>query len=127
MDKEGKYSVPKKLLNEILKEFEGGTVSDNKTRKTIKKIYDDFNIIIDPHTAVGYSIGKELLNNNEKRVYLSTAHFSKFLDTVNDSLKICLTYPPKMKEILKKQEQYLTIDNEVEEIKRVIDEKTSKI
>ena len=32
MDKEGKYSVPKQLLTEILKEFEGGSVSDNKTK-----------------------------------------------------------------------------------------------
>ena len=39
MDKEGKYSVPKQLLTKILKEFEGGSVSDNKTKKSIKKIY----------------------------------------------------------------------------------------
>ena len=71
-------------------------------QKTIKKIYDDFNIIIDPHTAVGYSIGKKLLKNNEKRVYLSTAHFSKFFNTVNDSLKFP-DISKKMKEILKKK------------------------
>ena len=126
MDKEGKYSVPKRLLTEILKEFAGGSVSDSKTKQSIKKIYNDFNIIIDPHTAVGYSIGKKLLKNNEKRVYLSTAHFSKFFNTVNNSLKISLTYPKKMKEILKKKEYYLTINNEIDEIKRVIDEKILK-
>ena len=46
----------------------------------------------------------KLLKNSEKRVYLSTAHFSKFLSTVSDSLKIRLTYPQKMKVILKKKE-----------------------
>jgi len=127
MDKEGKYSVPKKLLTEILKEFTGGSVSDDKTKKSIKKIYNDYNIITDPHTAVGYSVGKKLLKNNEKRVYLSTAHFSKFFNTVSNSLEISLTYPKKMKEILKKKEQYLKINNKIDEIKRVIDEKTSKI
>ena len=98
-----------------------------KKKKSIKKIYEDFNIITDPHTAVGYSIGKKLLKNNEKRVYLSTAHFSKFFSIVSDSLKIRLTYPQKMKQILKKKEHYLIINNEIDEIKRVIDERTSKI
>jgi threonine synthase len=125
MDKKGKYSVPKKLLTKILKEFEGGSVSDNKTKKSIKKIYEEFNIITDPHTAVGYSVGKKLLKNNEKRVYLSTAHFSKFISTVSNSLKIRLIYPQKMKEILKKKEHYITVNNKLDEIKRVIDEKTS--
>ena len=110
-------------MTEILKEFTGGSVSDSKTKKSIKKIYNDFNIITDPHTAVGYSIGKKLLKNNEKRVYLSTAHFQSFLIQLSNSLKIRLTYPQKMKEILKKKEHYLTIGNEIEEIKRVIDEK----
>ena len=32
-----------------------------------------------------------------------------------------------MKEILKKKEYYLTINNEIDEIKRVIDEKILKI
>ena len=59
-------------------------------------------------------------------MYLSTAHFSKFFNTVNNSLKIRLTYPKKMKEILKKKEHYITINNKLDEIKRVIDEKTSK-
>ena len=76
---------------------------------------------------MGYSIGKKLLKNNEKRVYLSTAHFSKFFNTVSNSLKIRLAYPKKMKEILKKKEHYLTINNELDEIKRVIDERTSKV
>ena len=126
MDQEGKYSVPKKLLTEILEEFVGGSVSDNKTKKSIKKIYDDFNIVTDPHTAVGYSIGKKLLKNNEKRIYLSTAHFSKFFNTVSNALNIRLKYPQKMKEILRKKEQYLTINNEIKEIKKVIDEKVKK-
>ena len=126
MDKNGQYSVPQKLLLEILKEFEGWCISYDKIKKAIKKIYDNFNIITDPHTAVGYSVGKKILKNDEKRVYLSTAHFSKFFNTVSDSLKINLIYPQKLKEILEKKEQYLIISNQVDEIKKVIDEKTSK-
>ena len=66
---------------------------------------------------------KAVRKNDEKRVYLSTAHFSKFFNTVSDSLKINLIYPQKLKEILEKKEQYLIISNQVDEIKKVIDEK----
>ena len=37
MDKEGKYSVPKQLLTEILKEFEGGSVLIIKQKNLLKK------------------------------------------------------------------------------------------
>ena len=62
-----------------------------------------------------------------KKVYLSTAHFSKFFSTVSNSLKDSSNISQKMKEILKKKEHYLTINNELDEIKKVIDEKTSKV
>ena len=78
MDKKGKYSVSKQLLTRILKEFEGGSVSDNKTKKSIKKIYEEFNIITDPHTAVGYSVGKKLLKNNEKSVSFDCSFLQVF-------------------------------------------------
>ena len=49
-------------------------------------------------------------------MYLSTAHFSKFLQTVSNSLKIRLTYPQKMKEILN-FEASSTIKDAVKDLK----------
>ena len=58
LDKKGKFKIKKEIYNQMLKDFEGGSISDNETKKTINKIFKKFNIIIDPHTAVGYAVGK---------------------------------------------------------------------
>ena len=57
-------------------------------------------IILDPHTAVGYSIGQTVLDKSEKRIYLATAHYSKFIDTVRDVVKDKALLPPKISSII---------------------------
>ena len=47
-------------------------------------------------------MGKKLLDDDEKRVYLATAHYAKFIETVKDSIKNEITYPKQLKSILKK-------------------------
>ena len=70
----------------MLRDFNGGCISDNETKKTIS--IAKYNVIIDPHTAVGYAVGKKLLDDDEKRVYLATAHYAKFIETVKIQLKM---------------------------------------
>ena len=41
MEEKGKFSISKKLLSSILKEFLGGKLSDDMTTQTIKKIYQN--------------------------------------------------------------------------------------
>ena len=123
MEEKGKFSISKKLLSSILKEFLGGKLSDDMTTQTIKKIYQKYDIITDPHTAVGYSVGKKLLENHDKRIYLSTAHYSKFFDTVNDNIDKNIFYPDKLKNILKKKEKYICIKNDLADLENVIKKK----
>ena len=87
----------------MLKDFKGGSISDNETKKTINKIFKKFNIIIDPHTAVGYAVGKKLLKDSEKRIYLATAHHAKFIETVRESINKDVKYPATLESILEKR------------------------
>ena len=104
----------------MLRDFYGGCISDAETKKTINHIFKKYNLIIDPHTAVGYAVGKKLLNDSEKRVYLATAHYAKFIETVRGSIKKNLDYPKPLKSILKKKEKFLLIENDIKELKRII-------
>ena len=120
LEESGEFSVEKKILSLILKEFNGGKVTDNETLNAIKRLFNNFGIISDPHTAVGYSVGRKKLDESEKRIYLSTAHFSKFIDTVSKATSKKLKYPSKLKKILKKREEFLTIKNNIKDLQKII-------
>jgi len=120
LDNNGKFKIYKNVYSKMLRDFCGGCISDAETKKTINHIFKKYDLIIDPHTAVGYAVGKKLLNDNEKRVYLATAHYAKFIETVRDSIKKDLNYPKPLKSILKKKEKFLSIENDIKELERII-------
>ena len=120
LEESGEFSIEKKILSLILREFSGGKVTDNETLNAIKVLFNDFGIISDPHTAVGYFVGRQKLDEYEKRIYLSTAHFSKFLDTVSKAISNKLEYPSRLKKILKKKEDFLTIKNNIKDLQKII-------
>ena len=122
LDETGKFKINKELHLKILKDFDGGSISDNETRKTIDYVFKKFNLVIDPHTAVGYAVGKKLLDESEKRVYLATAHYAKFMDTVQNSINKKLMYPKSLRSILNKKENFLLIKNDIKDLERVISE-----
>ena len=121
LDQKGSFTVQPKVLKEMLKIFSSGKLSDIDTMKTIEKIYKKFKIIIDPHTAVGYSVGKKILKEENKTIYLATAHYSKFLDTVEKSVKKKIEYPHKLRAILNKKENFIKMKNDLKELGNVID------
>lgn len=120
LEEKKKFSVGKLHLDKMRDIFEYGKISDIATKKTIEKINKNYNVIIDPHTAVGLSVGNEKLNKKEKRVYLATAHYSKFIDTVKDSVDQKIDYPVKLKKILNKKEKFKIIENNIEQLNTLI-------
>ena len=120
LESENKFQVSHSKLIDIKEHFEYGRISDAETLKTIRNVESKYNIIIDPHTAVGYEVGKKTLSNEEKRVYLATAHHSKFIKTVGVALDRRINYPKKLTSLLKKKENYHLIDNDINELQNYI-------
>lgn len=65
-------------------EFLCGYANEDETRKTIKKVFEEENYLIDPHTGVAKNIVDKL--GLEKTVILSTASPYKFSSTVLEAL-----------------------------------------
>ena len=72
----GRYEVGKEMLEKIQSMFECGYVDDEMTKKEIKEVYEKTNVILDPHTAIGYKVAKE--GKNRPIVSLATASPYKF-------------------------------------------------
>ena len=114
------FSVAETHLRNMRKTFGYGKISDFETKKTINQIFDRYKLIVDPHTAVGLSVGDKQLDKKERRIYLATAHYSKFIKTVKESVKKKVDYPDKLKRILKKKEKFEIIENNINQLDKLI-------
>ena len=104
LNTEGIYEVPAELKKAIKEEFWAGYCDDEKAKATIKAVYENQNYLCDTHTATGWAVAEDYVNqtgDNRPMVVLSTASAYKFPAAVLSSL----TTVPEMDEFA--QMEYL--------------------
>ena len=74
---EGKYQVRDDIFSALKDQFVAGYTDEDETIATIKKYYDEFGYVVDPHTAVALNV-YEKEGSEHKSVILSTASPYKF-------------------------------------------------
>jgi threonine synthase len=82
------------------------SVSDEETKKTIKRIYDQFGVLLEPHGAVGWrglEIYLEQSGDFPLCISLETAHPAKFPDEIEKLTGVIPDLPPSMKDIDKRK------------------------
>lgn len=82
----GKYKLEENVLEKIREDFDGGYASEEETLDAIKQVWDEYNYLMDTHTAVAYSVSQNLIKCENKRVILSTANPYKFPDSALKAL-----------------------------------------
>lgn len=102
IDRTGKvYKHPD--ITEMRRNIYSISVSDAETRMTIKKIYDKYGILLEPHGAVAWRglerYMDEVGGEESICVSLETAHPAKFPQEIKNLLNISPELPPGMKEL----------------------------
>ena len=118
----GEFKLSEDELKSIRENFCSESLSEAETRKTIKNIYEKYQILIDPHTAIGVGA----LNNlsfKENSVILATAHPSKFSEVVENETGVKPELPENLKNILSKKEIYKKLPKDLNIIQNYIKEK----
>ena len=118
----GKYVIDNDKLKKIGIDFLSARMDEEEVLMTIKDVYEKYQIILDPHTAIGYGAFDkvELKGNN---VVLATAHPCKFPDAIKKSINLKADLPEELMLILDKKENYDIIDNNLDKIKKYIKER----
>lgn len=93
LEKKGKYEITsdiKKNINEI---FEANYSTDEETSREIKRIYEKYGYLLDPHTAVAFSVLGKIKEKSKvegekgyKNIVLATASPYKFSKAVYQSI-----------------------------------------
>ncbi len=100
----GSFDVDKKIIKEILKDFDSGAVTDKDTVTTIDHFYHSRKVILCPHSAIGVRVAKDFVNAGETVISLGTAHPAKFKETIESELDISVPVPLALKDVIKKNE-----------------------
>lgn len=81
LKEEKEYSVPSKMKEKIQNEFKAYWTSEEETKETIKTLFENEQVLIDPHTAVALHAMYEYKKETEDKrpcIVLSTASPFKF-------------------------------------------------
>lgn len=96
-------------MKEIRKDITSYSISDEETKQTIKKAYNRYGKILEPHGAVGWSAlrlyrKENPEENNYKSITFETADPAKFPDEIIELINITPETPQSLKDIQENEE-----------------------
>jgi threonine synthase len=80
------------------------------TLATIAECYENTGIVLDPHTAVGYSVGRRFTDEREPMIFLATAHPAKFGDAIRQALGDDAAAHPRLERLRGMPSRYDMLD-----------------
>jgi threonine synthase len=119
---DGKYIISKNKMEKINKDFLSASMSEEEILDTIKEVHIKYDIILDPHSAIGFgSLNKVNLEGNN--IVLATAHPCKFPEAIDKSIGIKPDLPDELKYVIGEKENYDIISNNLSKTQQYIKEK----
>lgn len=95
--------------------------STHKDRLTsIRKVYDQHHLIIDPHTANGYQAALAHLDAKIPTILLETASAIKFADTIQEAIGFRPTRPTYLSDLEKRPQKFTILPADLGQVKSYI-------
>jgi threonine synthase len=103
-------------LSNVLSSY---SITDEETKATIRKVYEQYRYLADPHGAVGYLALEKYLGAHpgEKGIFLETAHPVKFYDVVEPVIGEAVPLPPAVQAMMGLEKDSIRIEPEYEALK----------
>ena len=102
-------------LQKLRKNVSSFSFDDTSTKEAMRLLYNSYDYLTCPHSAVGYLGIKKYLEmndiNNVNGIFISTAHSIKFKDVVESTINSNIKYPEAIRDIMNKTEKSSSIEN----------------
>lgn len=104
---------------ELKSNLSAASITDLETLETIETLSKNEGYVLDPHGAVGYLALKQFLQQqeNEKGIFLETAHPVKFPGSVEKAIGRSIEIPVSLSALLEKEKQAIIIDPDYTQFK----------
>ncbi|HIJ37711.1 MAG TPA: threonine synthase [Rhodospirillaceae bacterium] len=117
----GQFSVDQGRMAEIRALFDGFRLDDQGTSETIRRVFSETGILLDPHSAIGVAAGRARRRRTDiPMVALATAHAAKFPDAVAAATGQRPPLPPRLADLFQRQERYDVLPNDLEAVKAYV-------
>ncbi|WP_432800369.1 threonine synthase [Poriferisphaera sp. WC338] len=117
----GEFNIDAALLADARQLFAAQRVSEDETLAAIRKVYDQTEMLVDPHTAVGIEAAwREIKTADDKAtpmITLSTAHPAKFPDNVEKATGVRPPLPKHLESLYELDERFDVLANDVDVVK----------
>jgi len=119
---DGKYIISEDKMKKIDRDFLSASINENEVLDIIKEVYAMHNIVLDPHSAIGFGALKKV-NIDGNNIVLATAHPCKFPEAIDKSIGIKPDLPDELKYVMDEKENYDIISNNLSKTQQYIKEK----
>ena len=109
------FKIEQDKLKDLRNDFDSESLNETEVINTIKKFYEEYNIVIDPHTAIRVCAVEKL--NLSDVVILSTAHPCKFPMAIEKAISKIEKLPESLNYINDKEEKFEVVSNDLEKVK----------
>lgn len=108
--------------------FRGHRSDDGATLETIRQVYAQSGILIDPHTAVGVAAARSQTRSLAAGplVALACAHGAKFPDAVEKATGVRPALPARLADLYEREERMTVLENELATVKNFVRERVGR-
>ena len=117
LDSSGEFDLPRSDS-----EFVSGRSTHADRLRTIKQVYDRFDVMIDPHTADGAKVGLEKREAGIALICLETAQPAKFAATLREALGREPHRPKGFENLENLPQRFTVMERDATAIKRYIEQ-----
>ncbi len=100
--------------------FAAGASSHADRLSTIRSVWEQCGMLIDPHTADGVKVARDFVEDGVPMLVLETALPAKFSDTIEESLGRPAPLPPGLQDLLTREQKVDVLENDVEAVRAYI-------
>ena len=93
------------------------SLGDVEIRETIKTCYDESGYLLDPHSAIAY---QALKTEDREGVFLGTAHYCKFLPTLEETLDEEVIIPDFAADLMVKEKRSIQMRTDYEQFREFL-------
>ena len=123
------FTIDAPALASIRGTFDGERVSEDDTLREIARTWDQSQIVLDPHTAVGSAAARRALARDPAVpvIVAATAHPAKFPDAVAKATGLHPPLPAHLADLLQRPERFDVLANDVEIVERYIRDRARSV
>ena len=125
LDQSGGFGVEADRLAEAAKLFDGLSIDEELTLQTIAAVHRQTGEAVDPHSAIAVAGSRIARRDPDVPVIsLATAHPAKFPDAVEKAISVRPELPPRLADLLQREEKYDVLPNDLAAVKACVRERS---